>query len=160
MPKRLTINDVRNRIEKYGYYIQDGENYVNRKTPMKVYDAVFNQYVNLSLNQMLYRISSRIRPEYDINDILPVDLNPEQPQRQREVFNPFDILPVDLNKEQPQRLNSFQRFMKMMEQYTDIKNASEEEKRKMFTEYTNMCKLLANGRKRNKTVKIMWNKKE
>ena len=181
MPKRLTINDVRNRIEKYGYYIQDGENYVNRKTPMKIYDAVFNQYVNLSLNQMLYRISSRIRPEYDINDILPVDLNPEQqpkqrevfnpfdilpvdlnpeqPQRQREVFNPFDILPVDLNKEQPQRLNSFQRFMKMMEQYTDIKNASEEEKRKMFTEYTNMCKLLANGRKRNKTVKIMWNKK-
>ena len=25
MPTRLTINDVRERIEKYGYYIQDGE---------------------------------------------------------------------------------------------------------------------------------------
>ena len=159
MPTRLTINDVRERIEKYGYYIQDGEKYVNAKTKMRVYDTQLNKTVKLSLNQMSYKISSGQRAEYDVNEVLPVSLHPEQQPRQREVFNPFDILPVSLNPEQPQRLNSFQRFMKMMEQYTDIKNASEEEKRKMFTEYTNMCKLLANGRKRGKTVKITWNKK-
>ena len=112
MPKKLSINEVKDRVEKYGYFIQDGETYDNAKKQMRVYDAQLNRIVKLSLNQMTYKIASGQRAEYDINDVLPVSLNPEQPQRQREVFNPFDVLPVSLNPEQPQHLTPFQRFLK------------------------------------------------
>ena len=136
MPKKLSINEVKDRVEKYGYFIQDGETYDNAKKQMRVYDAQLNRIVKLSLNQMNYKITSGQRAEYDINDVLPVSLNPEQPQH----------------------LTPFQRFLKAMSEYTDIKNANNDEKQKMFTEYQNLCKLLANARKRNKTVKITWNK--
>ena len=78
MPRRLTLNEVKNRIEKYGFFIVDGETYKNNTTKMKMFDAQLNKYVKLSLKNIEYRIKKDKRGEFDYMNILPNIDNTEQ----------------------------------------------------------------------------------
>ena len=93
MPKRLTIQDLKRKFEKYGYTILD-DNYKNNKQKLNVYDAQLGKKVKLNVLNMNYAIKKNKRAEFDMDNILPVALNPEQEQRER--FNVYDVLPVAL----------------------------------------------------------------
>ena len=80
MPRRLTINDVKNRVEKYGYFLVDGQTYKNNTQKLKVFDAQLNKYIKLSLKDMQYRIKRDKRGEFDYNSILPIDNSAQQQQ--------------------------------------------------------------------------------
>ena len=67
--QRLTENEVRSRIEKYGYYFLDDTVYRNKSTPMKLYDAQLGKIVNKSLTQIKYQVNRGYRSEYDIYNI-------------------------------------------------------------------------------------------
>ena len=96
MPKKLTIQDIKDRYEKYGYFIQD-DIYRNNKYKMTVFDAQLGKNVKLSVQNMDYSIKKKKRSEYDINEILPVALNPEQIPREH--FDIFNVLPTQHNPE-------------------------------------------------------------
>ena len=80
MPRRLTINDVKDKVEKYGFFLVDGQTYKNNTTKLKFFDSQENKYVNLSLKQIQYRIKKDKRGEFDYMNILPVD-NSQQSQQ-------------------------------------------------------------------------------
>ena len=50
MPRKLSINDVKNRIEKYGFFIPDGQVYKNNSTKIRVFDAQEINTVSLAHN--------------------------------------------------------------------------------------------------------------
>ena len=84
MPRRLTLNDVKNRIEKYGFFIVDGETYKNNSSKMKVFDAQENKYLKLSLKNIEYRIKKDKRGEFDYMNILPsIDTKEEQDAKEQ-----------------------------------------------------------------------------
>ena len=118
MPRRLTINDVKNRIEKYGFFIVDGQTYKNNSTKLKVFDAQENKYLNLSLKNIEYRIKKDKRGEFDYMNILPS---------------------ID-TQEEHSGLTGTQRWINRMNNNPYFKNLTEEEKTKMFTEFNNLMK--------------------
>ena len=73
MPRRLTINDVKNKIEKFGFFIVDGQTYKNNTQKLKMFDAQLNKYVKLSLKDVQYRIKRDKRGEFDYMNILPLN---------------------------------------------------------------------------------------
>lgn len=118
MPRRLTLNEVKNRIEKYGFFIVDGETYKNNTTKMKMFDAQLNKYVKLSLKNIEYRIKKDKRGEFDYMNILPN---------------------ID-NTEQQHGITGTQRWINKMNKNTYFKNLTEGEKTNMFTEFNNLMK--------------------
>ena len=107
MPKKLTINEIKSRFEKYGFIILD-DKYKNNKQKLKVYDAQLNKNVNLSVQDMKYQIDRKKRSEFDFNNILPIEYQPELQQRER--FNVFDVLPVNLQPTQQRKQPIFDMF--------------------------------------------------
>ena len=171
MPKRLTIQDLKRKFEKYGYTILD-DNYKNNKQKLNVYDAQLGKKVKLNVLNMNYAIKKNKRAEFDMDNILPVALNPEQEQRER--FNVYDVLPVALQpvkqkkepifdiygilpvaqQQQPkQQQTPFRRFLNRLANNKAIQDATEEDKKKMFQYYNTLVKLF--GRK--KPVSLQWN---
>jgi len=79
----LTIQEVKDRIEKYGYFLQQ-THYTNQDYPMKVYDAQLGKNVKLSLKQINYQIKTGKRSEYDIYNILNSPESQAQQQQPRQ----------------------------------------------------------------------------
>ena len=69
MPKRLTKQEVEDKINKYGFFFTPKSNYINSKTDMELYDAQLGEKVKLSLDKINYRINRKYRSEYDIFNI-------------------------------------------------------------------------------------------
>ena len=63
---RLTDEEVRSRIEKYGYFFVGQPDYRNQFAPMTLYDAQLGKNVKLSLRDIKYRVRTGKRSEYDI----------------------------------------------------------------------------------------------
>ena len=138
MPRRLTINDVKDKVEKYGFFIVDGQTYKNNTAKLRVFDAQQNKYVSLSLKQMLYRINKDKRGEFDYMNILPVD-NIESQQ-----------------EPQQQPLTSTQRWINKMNNNPYFNSLSQDEKAKMFTKFG----LLMKQFNRNKHITISFKKSD
>ena len=117
-PRKLTLQDIKNRFEKYGYIILS-DKYVNSKTPLLVYDAQQDKKLKLTAQELSYRVTHRDRAEFDFNNILPIEHQPEQ-----------------------QYLTSFQRFLRRMQDNKVIRDASEEERMRIYQEYQSLCRML------------------
>ena len=138
MPRRLTINDVKDKVEKYGFFIVDGQTYKNNTAKLRVFDAQQNKYVSLSLKQMLYRINKDKRGEFDYMNILPVDNTESQQEPQQ------------------QPLTSTQRWINKMNNNPYFNSLSQDEKAKMFTKFG----LLMKQFNRNKHITISFKKSD
>ena len=86
---RLTDEEVRNRIEKYGYFIIDNKPYRNQDTPMNLYDAQLGKNVKLSLRDIKYRINTGKRAEFDIYNVLNNQPVPPQYRQSAELGYTF-----------------------------------------------------------------------
>ena len=128
MPRKLTINDIKNRVEKYGFFVVEGQRYKNNSSKIRVFDAQENKYLNLSLKQMEYRIKRDKRGEFDY----------------------MNILPLNNSEEEQQSFTGTQRWINRMNNNPYFNNLSENEKAKMFTEFNNLMKQF----NRNKRFKI------
>ena len=149
MPKKLTIQDIKDRYEKYGYFIQD-DIYRNNKYKMTVFDAQLGKNVKLSVQNMNYSIKKKKRSEYDINEILPVALNPEQIPREH--FDIFNVLPTQHNPERPTKQSPMRRFMNRLANSPILADATEDEKKQMFEYYNMLVKQFG----RRKPLTIQW----
>ena len=118
MPRKLSINDVKNRIEKYGFFIPDGQVYKNNSTKIRVFDAQENRYLNLSLKNIEYRIKKDKRGEFDYMNILP---------------------PTAASDDQ-HGLTGTQRWINRMNSNPFFSGLSPGEKMNMFTEFNNLMK--------------------
>ena len=129
--QRLTENEVRSRIEKYGYYFLDGTSYRNKSAPMTLYDAQLGKIVNMSLTQINYQIQRGYRSEYDIYNIL-------NEQQQQEPQHP--------QPQEPQQ-PGLQRFGNKLASYPKFRNLSIDIINLAFQKYQLMCRQLS--RKQN-----------
>ena len=74
MPKKLTKQQVEDKINKYGFFFLPNTNYTNSKSDMELYDAQLGENVKLSLNKINYRINrgseKKIYPRFlNINNV-------------------------------------------------------------------------------------------
>ena len=136
MPRRLTINDVKDKVEKYGFFLVDGQTYKNNTTKLKFFDSQENKYVNLSLKQIQYRIKKDKRGEFDYMNILPVD-NSRQTQ-------------------QSEHLTGTQRWINKMNNNPYFNSLTQDEKEKMFTKFN----LLMKQFNRNKHIHISFKRSD
>ena len=149
MPRRLTIAEVRQVMEPYGFFlIDDGRHpYKNQDSYLKVYDSQTNQTKVLTLRQIrsnyIYRDK---RAKFDYNDILPVSLNPETPQRER--FNFMNILPVSQNPAPAPPKTKLQRFVQSINKPL-LSNLPEAEQQKYFEIYQKIMKGFGKQKKFN-----------
>ena len=127
MPRRLTIQQLKNQIEKWGFFLADGQTYNNNLQKLKVFDAQENKWRKLTLKQMQYRVKKDKRGEFDFMNILPPERNPPQGNPQA-------------------GLTSTQRWINRMNNNPYFNNLSEEEKRKMFVEFNNIMRNFNTGR--------------
>ena len=51
MPRRLTIQQLKNQIEKWGFFLADGQTYNNNLQKLKVFDAQENKWRKLTLKR-------------------------------------------------------------------------------------------------------------
>ena len=127
MPKKLSIQELKNRFEKYGFIILS-DSYKNAKEKLDVFDSQLNKRVRLSVQNMNYKIKTNQRSEFDFNNILNINDHPEHTP-----------------------LSGFQRFLSKMNSKV-LQDATEEEKMQMYRDYTNLCKQLA----QKKPLTIQW----
>lgn len=149
MPRRLTIAEVRQVMEPYGFFlIDDGRHpYKNQDSYLKVYDSQLNKTKVITLRQIrsnyIYRDK---RAKFDYNDILPVSLNPETPQRER--FNFMNILPVSQNPAPAPPKTKLQRFIQNINEPL-LSNLPEAEQQKYFDIYQKIMKGFGKQKKFN-----------
>ena len=124
----LTNEEVRARIEKYGYFFTTENPYRNQNTPMTLYDAQLGKNVRLSLRDIRYRVKTGKRSEYDIYNILNVQPITEAPQRQ-------------------EGSAGYIRFLTKLSKYNKFATLSDDKKQLAFTIYKQLCQKL--NRKRN-----------
>ena len=124
MPKRLTKEEAEAQINAYGYFFTPKTVYKNSRTAMNLYDAEQNKNVNLSLDQINYRVRRGYRGKYDIFNIL----------------NEPDV-------QQPQPHTGYDRFCNKLRDYKIFNTLDDNKKQQAYTEYQNMCRRL--GTKRN-----------
>ena len=125
---RLTDEEVRVRIERYGYFFIDQPNYKNQDTPMNLYDAQLGKKVRLSLREIKYRVQSGQRSEYDIYNVLNVDTN-QQPQAQ------------------PVQQDGYTRFLIKLRNYNKFSTLSDNIKQTAYNAYRNLCNKLSRKQK-------------
>ena len=130
--QRLTENEVRSRIEKYGYYFLDDTVYRNKSTPMKLYDAQLGKIVNKSLTQIKYQVNRGYRSEYDIYNILNAQTQETQQEQQQQ---------------EQQMQTGLQRFVNKLGDYPNINNINPETLNLAYQKYQQMCRKLS--RKQN-----------
>ena len=125
---RLTNEEVKARIEKYGYFFTNNTQYRNQNKDMELYDAQLGKNVNLSLKQINYRIKSGQRSEYDIYNVLNVDLNqPQQAQQQvQQNQNPGYI-----------------RFVNKLRNYSKFSTLTTQQIDEAFNDYKLICRKLS-----------------
>lgn len=136
---RLTNQDVKARIERYGYFFTDNTQYRNQNKEMELYDAQLGKNVYLSLKQIYYRIKTGKRSEYDIYNILNVDLNQQQQQQ-----------PIQQLQQPQQNQNQnpgYLRFVNKLRNYQKFNSLTAEQIDGAFTNYRLLCQKL--NRKRN-----------
>lgn len=131
---RLTDEEVRTRIEKYGYFFVGEPNYKNQNTPMTLYDAQLGKKVKLSLRDIKYRVRTGKRSEYDIYNVLNTDLN-QQPQPQP--------VPQANQNQNP----GFIRFVNKLRNYPKFNTLTNDQIDTAFNKYKLLCQKLS--RKRN-----------
>ena len=123
---RLTENQVRGRIEKYGYYFLDDTKYRNQRAPMKLYDAQLNKIVNLSLVQITYQVQKGYRSEFDIYNILNVpEVNQQVQQAQQQA-----------------QLSGLQRFVNRLRKYPQFSNITQDALNQSYQLFKHMCQKL------------------
>ena len=132
---RLTDEEVRTRIERYGYFFAGQPDYKNQNTPMTLYDAQLGKKVKLSLRDIKYRVRTGKRSEYDIYNVLNVDLNP-QPQAPQPV-------PQANQNQNP----GFIRFVNKLRNYSKFNTLTNDQIDTAFNKYKLLCQKLS--RKRN-----------
>ena len=126
--QKLTINEVRDRIEKYGYYLLDDTVYKNQRDAMKLYDAQLNKIVHLSLVQINYQVQKGYRSEFDIYNILNM---PEVQQQAR----------------QHMQLSGIQRFVNKLRKYSKFNSLNQDMINLAYQHYKLTCQKL--NKKRN-----------
>jgi hypothetical protein len=123
--QRLSDEEVRTRIEKYGYFIIDDKPYKNQNTPMKLYDAQLGKNVKLSLRDIKYRIDTGKRAEFDIYNVLNNQPVPPQYRQSAEL--------------------GYIRFLNKLSRYNKFSTLTEDKKQAAYTVYKQLCSKL--GRK-------------
>ena len=118
MPNKLSIQDLKNRFEKYGFIILS-DSYKNNKEKLDIYDVQLNKKVKLSVQNMNYKIKMNQRSEFDFMNTLQVNTQPEHTS-----------------------LSGFQRFLRRMNSKI-LQDATEEEKMQMYQDYSNFCKIFS-----------------
>ena len=131
---RLTDEEVRTRIERYGYFFVGQPDYKNQNTPMTLYDAQLGKKVKLSLRDIKYRVRTGKRSEYDIYNVLNTDLN-QQPQPQP--------VPQANQSQNP----GFIRFVNKLRNYSKFNTLTNDQIDTAFNKYKLLCQKLS--RKRN-----------
>ena len=129
----LTNEEVRSRIEKYGYFFITENPYKNQDTEMPLYDAQLGQNVNLSLRQIKYRIKTGKRSEFDIYNILNTE-------------------PIDQEAPQPIGDSGYVRFITKLSRYNKFATLSDDKKQAAYTVYKQLCQKF--NRKRNFDIKF------
>ena len=127
MPNKLSIQDLKNRFEKYGFIILS-DSYKNNKEKLDIYDVQLNKKVKLSVQNMNYKIKMNQRSEFDFMNTLQVNTQPEHTS-----------------------LSGFQRFLRRMNSKI-LQDATEEEKMQMYQDYSNFCKIFSQKR----PITINW----
>ena len=139
MPRRLTINDVKNKIEKFGFFIVDGQTYKNNTQKLKMFDAQLNKYVKLSLKDVQYRIKRDKRGEFDYMNILPPtasSLNTSNdPTTSLNTSGPTSSMQRWIN-----RMSSLRGPGEMNQYFNRLSNA---EKTAMFTKFNDLMRQFA-----------------
>ena len=131
---RLTDEEVRSRIEKYGYFFVGQPDYRNQFAPMTLYDAQLGKNVKLSLRDIKYRVRTGKRSEYDIYNVLNVDLN--QPQQ-------LQPLPQANQNQNP----GYIRFINKLRHYSKFNTLTSAQIDTAFNKYKLLCQKLSRKKK-------------
>ena len=115
MPKKLTKQQVEDKINKYGFFFLPNTNYTNSKSDMELYDAQLGENVKLSLNKINYRINRNYRSEYDVFNILN-----------------------DVSQQQHQQQSGFDRFCNKLRSYNLFDTLSDTKKQQAYN-FSNNC---------------------
>ena len=127
MVRTLNNQEVEVQINPYGYFFTPKTVYKNSRTPMKVYDAEQDKIVNLSLDQINYRVRRGYRGKFNIFNILN-DTNQQQ-------------------QAQPQQQQTgYQRFCNKLRDYNIFNALDDNTKQQAYHEYQNICRLLGTKR--------------
>ena len=124
---RLSDEEVRVRVERYGYFFIDDTTYKNQDTPMTLYDAQLGKIVKVSLRNIKYRVNSGQRSEYDIYNVL----NPGTNQQTQ-------------NEQAP---SGYMRFITKLRRYNKFSTLSDDIKQAAFTHYKQLCARLSKKQK-------------
>ena len=116
MPKKLTKQQVEDKINKYGFFFLPNTNYTNSKSDMELYDAQLGENVKLSLNKINYRINRNYRSEYDVFNILN-----------------------DVSQQQHQQQSGFDRFCNKLRSYNLFDTLSDTKKQQAYNFFQQLC---------------------
>ena len=116
MGRKLTKQQVEDKINKYGFFFLPNTNYTNSKSDMELYDAQLGENVKLSLNKINYRINRNYRSEYDVFNILN-----------------------DVSQQQHQQQSGFDRFCNKLRSYNLFDTLSDTKKQQAYNFFQQLC---------------------
>ena len=85
MPRKLTLADMKQKIEPYGFFLQGDTSKIKvqgQQTKLKVFDTELNKVRTIQYGTIQRLIRTKKRAQFDYMNILPVD--PNQPQRKHD----------------------------------------------------------------------------
>ena len=93
MPRKLTLDDMKQYMEPYGFFVQDTGNRVRvqgQQTRLKVFDTELNKVRTIQFGTIQRLIKSGKRARFDYNNILPVSPNQAQSRHDNSSWDRWD----------------------------------------------------------------------